>query len=146
MAIQEVLQRVKELVTLLEEKVSEAKKKSIELSDKIKEADGRELKLNAMANHISARERLLGKLEEVTEKQAILDAEKLEFKKQVSQLEVNRASIDRRIKDLDDARKETVRAKEQYLERRNRFEVMETRMKAEEAARLKAIKELKGIL
>jgi len=146
MAIQEVLNKAGELVTLLQTELGEVRKKSEELTvDKASCAEVNK-KLEAKATFLAAKERVLGKQEKLKEDQDKLAVDQKELRQGIAKLKVDQLSIDGRIKDLDEATERAKKAKEAADVRRNKAEAFEAELKVGEAARLKAMKELKGIL
>ena len=146
MATQEVLNKIYELYSLLEQKIKDNDIRASKISEQSNGNVKFKAELDAKSSYLSARERILKKVENVAEgqKQVELDTSKNKRAEKVN--EDMAAELIKKEKELDKAIEETKEAKARFQEKRDKAEAERTRLLDAEQTRLKVLKELKGIL
>jgi len=142
----EVLNKLNELCSLLESKIKSVSIKDKSYVEKVANVNNRDTKLSAKANDLAAKERLLGKIEDLAVEKDKLDARHKKLRDDQASVDVRLKGIKEKEDELADKVKKAEVAKASFIVKRDMAEAEFAKLRTNELARIQALKELKGIL
>ena len=139
----EVLKQVADLIESLEAKNAKADILNQQASAKKASWDAIEKKHQAAANQLAARERLVGKLEDLAKGQAELKEKVAKYQEDKAKLAVSLESSIRKNKELDEAIKAANDKHDMYAKKRDALEVEKAEIARKEKVRAELLNEIR---
>ena len=142
----EVLQKIRQLHDLLEEKITANDKKTLELREEKAKQDERERKQNATAIHLAAKERIVKKVGDLVEAQEEVELGRKEVASEKARL-ADRIAENIKLKaTLEKEIEETKKAQALFIKKRDAIEVEKAEIAKREKIKQDILNELrKGI-
>ena len=142
----EVTKKIDELLTMLEDKNKAQEALNAQISSRKAVLDEVERKQSAAANNLAARERLVGKLEDLSKGQADLSEKFKAYAEDKVKLEKAKEEVSAKDKKTEEALKQALDSKAYYEKKLAALEAEKETMAKEKAIRAKILDEIrKGI-